>query len=346
MKTAQGLLNGTGHVSAYVLNGIGHIVLNRPQAHNALDTAMVKRIQEVLDAWDLERVDAVVIRSTNPRVFSAGGDIKRIQLHAVNGATNLVKEFFSTEYRMNATIAGYARPVISLISGVCFGGGLGLAVHGRFRIITKEARLSMPETAIGFFPDVGASYFLPRLPGALGMYLGITGHQLDYRDALYTGLATHCISAENMAALPEMLVERRGTPIATLLSEMDEAERENYGHLADHRAEIDWCFSGPTLGEMKKRLATVNNSWSKSVLDRIHSLSPQSLELTIPLLRWGGQRSLDECLRMELRLSRIVTRSEDFIEGVRAALIDKDRRPAWAKNTEESMRPLFAAIQE
>jgi enoyl-CoA hydratase len=316
-------------ISTHLAEGIGHIVLDRPEAYNALNTAMVRTIHETLDAWELKGIDVVLIRSTSPKVFSAGGDIKRIRQHAVDGEEEFIDDFFSTEYRMNARIAAYPVPVISLIDGLCIGGGLGLAVHGRFRLVTEAAHLSMPEASIGFFPDVGSSYFLPRLPGSLGMYLGLTGHQMDYRDALYCGIATHFVSGDAADSLPELLQKMRVLPVETILAHIGAARQVSGGHLATYRSDIDWCFGAPDLKEIQDRLEALNSPWSASVLDRMARLSPQSLEISLALLHTGSQRSLEECLQMELQMTRLVTRSEDFIEGVRAALVDKDRNPSW-----------------
>jgi enoyl-CoA hydratase/carnithine racemase len=332
-------------VTSSLVEGLGHIVLNRPAAYNALNTTMVTAISTTLRAWEPERLDAVVIRSDAVKAFCAGGDIKNIRQQSVDGDVSMIEDFFAHEYALNAYIATYPKPVISLINGLCMGGGMGLAIHGRFRVVSERATLAMPETAIGFFPDVGASYFLPRLPGSLGMYLGLTGHQMDYRDALYCGLATHYVPSDIIDTVPDVLAEGRGTPVTTVLAALNTTRPEAGGHLADHRSEIDWCFGAPTLGDIETRLVTIDTRWSRSVMEKMRSLSPQSLEIPVPLLRWGGQRSLAECLQTELRMTRIITGSKDFIEGVRAVLVDKDRNPSWVKNTTRSLDRLLEPMQ-
>ena len=324
---------------------LAQIILNRPAAYNALNTAMVQAVHRAFTAWDPDSLDAIVIRSETPKAFCAGGDIKTIRQQSLEGSTSAIEAFFSLEYAMNACIAAYPKPVVSLINGLCMGGGMGLSIHGGFRVVSERAVLAMPETAIGFFPDVGASYFLPRLPGALGMYLGLTGHQMDYRDALYCGLATHYVPSHVIGTIPDVLAERRTTPVATVLAALGGRRQEPGGHLADHRAEIDWCFGAPTFEHIQSRLEAMETSWSRSTIEHLRSLSPQSLELTVPLLRWGAQRSLAECLQTELRMTRVVTGSEDFIEGVRAVLVDKDRNPTWAKNTKQSFDRFLAPMQ-
>lgn len=332
-------------VTSSLAEGLGHIVLNRPAAYNALNTAMVTAIHTTLRSWESESLDAVLIRSDGVKAFCAGGDIKNIRQQSVDGDFTMIEDFFAREYAMNACIAAYPKPVISLINGLCVGGGMGLAIHSSFRLVSERATLAMPETAIGFFPDIGASYFLPRLPGSLGLYLGLTGHQMDYRDALYCGLATHYVPSDIIDAVPDMLAERRGTPVSTVLAGLHKTRPEAGGHLADQRAEIDWCFGAPALGHIESRLVAIDTTWSRSVVEKMRSLSPQSLEITLQLLRWGGQRSLAECLQTELRMTRIITGSEDFIEGVRAVLVDKDRNPTWAENTTQSLDRLLQPMQ-
>lgn len=332
-------------ITSSLVEGLGHIVLNRPAAYNALNAAMVRAIHTTLRSWEPESLDAVLIRSDTVKAFCAGGDVKNIRQQSVDGDVCMIEDFFALEYAMNASIATYPKPVISLINGLCMGGGMGLAIHGRFRVVSERATLAMPETAIGFFPDVGASYFLPRLPGSLGMYLGLTGHQMDYRDALYCGLATHFVPSDFIDAVPDVLAERRGTPVATVLAGFNKTRPEAGGHLADQRSEIDWCFGAPTLGDIESRLVAIDTPWSRSVVENMRSLSPQSLEITVQLLRWGSQRSLAECLQTELRMTRTITGSEDFIEGVRAVLVDKDRNPTWAKNTTQSLDRLLEPMQ-
>lgn len=333
------------YVVSSLEGGIGQIVLNRPAAHNALDTAMVKSIHGTLNGWDTDLLEAVVIRAETSKAFCAGGDIKTIRQLSIEGEIEKIEDFFSAEYAMNECIASYPKPVVSLINGLCMGGGMGLSIHGNFRVVSEQATMAMPETAIGFFPDVGASYFLPRLPGAIGMYLGLTGHQMDYRDALYCGLATHYVPAGIIDTVPALLAERPGTPVGTVLAGLTGTPQEPGGHLADHRAEIDWCFGATTLSAIQGRLRADDTPWSGSLLQKMASLSPQSLELTVSLLRWGSQRSLAECLQTELRMTRIVTASPDFIEGVRAVLVDKDRHPAWTRATAQSWDHLLEPMQ-
>jgi enoyl-CoA hydratase len=189
---------------------LGRIVLDRPKTLNALTLPMVVRLEQILDDWRDRPLSAVVIESSDKRAFCAGGDIHGIRQNTLDGRPGDSELFFATEYRVNATLAAYPHPVVSLIDGVCMGGGIGLSVHGAFRIATEAAMFAMPETAIGFFPDVGGSYFLSRLPAAVGMYLGLTGARFDAGDALHVGLATHFCAAASLQKIPELL--RTGRP--------------------------------------------------------------------------------------------------------------------------------------
>ncbi|WP_405523441.1 enoyl-CoA hydratase/isomerase family protein [Streptomyces canus] len=318
-------------ILADVHRGVGRILLNRPKALNALTTGMVAAVDRVLAEWEDVPLSAVVLASTSTKAFCAGGDIRTIREHSLSGDAEASERFFASEYRLNARIAEYPVPVVSLIDGVCMGGGLGLSVHGSFRVVTERAVLAMPETGIGFFPDVGASYFLPRLPGAIGMYLGLTGHRLDAADTLYTGLATHFVPADGLDAVGDALADNPGDPVDAVLNRLGGRSPVGESRLAEVRGEVDWAFGAATLGEIEKRLRHLDTPWAAGALVALESASPQSLEITHALLSRGRQRTLRECLAAELALARTTIRTPDFLEGVRAALVDKDRTPDWQR---------------
>ncbi|CAM5680013.1 putative 3-hydroxyisobutyryl-CoA hydrolase [Streptomyces afghaniensis 772] len=318
-------------VLADVHRGVGRILLNRPKALNALTTDMVAAIDRVLAEWEHTPLSAVVLASTSTKAFCAGGDIRTIREHSLAGDAEASERFFASEYRLNARIAEYPVPVVSLIDGVCMGGGLGLSVHGSFRVVTESAVLAMPETGIGFFPDVGASYFLPRLPGAIGMYLGLTGHRLDAADALYTGLATHFVPRDGLDAVADALADNAGDPVDVVLNRLAGRSPVAESGLAKVRGDLDRAFGAATVGEIEKRLRHLDTPWAAAALVALESASPQSLEITHALLARGRQRTLRECLGAELALTRTTIRTPDFLEGVRAALVDKDRTPDWQR---------------
>ncbi|QSE86198.1 enoyl-CoA hydratase/isomerase family protein [Rhodococcus koreensis] len=309
---------------------VARIVLNRPKALNALTTSMITQLHRALDEWEENPGTAVVLESSSPKAFCAGGDIRQIRQNTVAGAYGDSDDFFASEYRLNARIAELTTPLVSLIDGVCMGGGMGLSVHGAFRVVSDKAVLAMPETAIGFFPDVGGSYFLSRLPGALGMYLGLTGYRLDAADAVYTGLATHRVT--DVALVVSALEENPQTPIDEVLRSLPPAAPTTTSRLAEHRCEIDWCFGAPNVSEIHSRLRDHHSSWSRDTLAVLDSASPQSLEVTFAVLTAGKQRNLLRCLKMELDVATHLARTPDFVEGVRAGLADKDRSPVWGES--------------
>jgi enoyl-CoA hydratase/carnithine racemase len=320
---------GTDTVRAERRGGIGVITLNRVTALNALTTPMVEAIDAALTEWESVGLHAVVLESASPKAFCAGGDIRAIQENSLAGDSHSSERFFAAEYRLNHRIATYPIPFASLIDGICMGGGMGLSVHGSFRVVSDNAMLSMPETAIGFFPDIGASYFLSRLPGALGAYLGMTGARMTAADALYTGLATHYIPSPAIELVPTALAEHPHQSVDETLRVLAEPSPVADSDLSAHRGDIDRCFSAPTLTEIHNRLAATGGDWAQATRAQLRRLSPQSLQLTLGLLAWGRQRTLRECLDAELHLTRDVIRTPDFLEGVRAALVAKDRDPTW-----------------
>lgn len=304
---------------------IGRVLLNRPRALNALDLEMIRGIATALEAWrELPEVHAILIEGAGGRAFCAGGDIRAVREAALAEDSIAVETFFADEYALNEAIARYPKPYIALIDGVCMGGGIGLSVHGTCRIASEHALFAMPETAIGLFPDIGASYFLPRLPGELGMYLALTGAHVQGADAVHAGFATHFVPRAQHADLIAALLRDGPAVLAGFAAPL-----APFG-LAAHRAIIDACFSAPSVGEIFARLAGQRDDFADTTLARLKTRSPSSLLWSFKLLRRGGMRELNACLGQELALTRRVTRHPDFLEGVRAMLIDKDRSPRWS----------------
>ncbi len=303
---------------------LGRILLDRPAALNALDLGMIRALQVALDGFAARpRVHAVAIAGAGGRAFCAGGDIRAIRAHAMAGEMNAVRDFFAEEYTLNAAIAACPVPYIALIDGICMGGGIGVSVHGDIRVATEAATFAMPETAIGFFPDIGASYFLPRLPGALGFYLGLTGSRVVGADAVHAGLATHFVPREGLAALEADLARDGATAIATHAAPLPPFT------LAPHRDAIDRCFGGGSVPAILAALEAEGTEWARTTLATLRAMSPASLLWSHRLITEGAARSLRACLDAELALSLRVTRHADFAEGVRAMVVDKDRKPAW-----------------
>jgi enoyl-CoA hydratase/carnithine racemase len=247
-----------------------------------------------------------------------------VRASAVAGDRAAVEAFFSEEYAVNAGIAAFGKPWVSLIDGVCMGGGIGVSVHGSHRIVTNHAMFAMPETAIALFPDVGTSFALPRLPGALGMWLALTGARLNGADAVHAGLATHYTSREALPALRAALIAGDIGAVARYCEAPPEAG------FAPHRAAIDRCFGAGSIPAILAALEAEGTDWAREQLGVLHHASPTSLFVTHELLTRGAKRDLAGCLAMELALTRVVVNDHpDFREGVRAVLVDKDHKPQW-----------------
>jgi len=318
----------TSFIQTHVHGNVAEIVLDRPKALNALDSSMIRDMYAALIRWrDDDAITAVLVTSASERAFCAGGDIKSVRQSALDRDHNAVHAFFETEYQLNALIANYPKPYVALIDGHAMGGGLGISVHGSVRVVTEKAALAMPETAIGFFPDIGAGYFLPRLTGATGMYLGLTGARASAADAVFAGLATHFVPSDKLGALADDL--RATSSAADVDAVLSRHTTEAPGsELEDQLAEIDRVFGSGTITDMVARL-TGDDEWTKQTREALTTLAPSSLWITAELVRRGADLSLRQCLDLELVLGAEVTRNADFIEGVRAVLVDKDRNPSW-----------------
>jgi enoyl-CoA hydratase len=312
---------------------IGAILLDRPKALNALDLGMIRAITAALATWrDDPHVHAVVIEGAGGRAFCAGGDIRAMRTHALAGETDAVEAFFAEEYALNAAIAAYPKPYVALIDGICMGGGIGVSVHGAYRVVTESAILAMPETAIAMFPDIGATYVLPRLPGALGMFLGLTGTRLTGADAVHAGLATHFVPR---AALPALRADLARDGVAALGTH---AAVPPPFSLAEHRPAIDRCFSDASVAGILRALAH-EGEWGAATLATLRAMSPSAVYWSHAMIRRGADHSLRDCLDAELRLTRQVTAHPDFAEGVRAMVVDKDRNPKWSPPRLEDVDP-------
>jgi enoyl-CoA hydratase/carnithine racemase len=303
---------------------IGRIVLNRPQALNALDIGMIRAMTGALRAWrDDPTLHAVVVEAAGNRAFCAGGDIRAIRVHALAGERDAIEAFFSEEYALNRMIDEYPKPYVALIDGICMGGGIGISVHGQMRVATETAVFAMPETAIAMFPDVGGSFMLPRLPGALGFFLGLTGTRLAGADAVHAGIATHFVPKANLPALSAALVRDGVAAVAVHATTLPPFA------LAPQRAAIDRCFGADTVVDILARLEAEGTEWARETLATLRSMSPSSVLWSFAVMRRGARLSLADCLAMELKLTRHVTAHPDFAEGVRAMVVDKDRTPRW-----------------
>lgn len=299
------------------------ITMTRPDALNALTHAMVKAISRALHHWKHDSAVAAVVIKGEGRAFSAGGDLMAIY----NGRDNPPAEFFADEYRLNAQIESYPKPYVALIDGIVMGGGVGVSFHGSHRIVTENAQFAMPEVGIGFFPDVGASHLLPDLADNYGMYLGLTGTRVKWGDALFSGLATHAVKAENLGSLLESIA-LTGEPEASLRGVFFMARRETE---REKLAAIDRWFGQPTLPDVVAALerdAGVNEL-AAATLAAMRQKSPTSLAVAFREINAGQTMSMADCVRMEYRIVNRMLRGNDFYEGIRTVLVDKGAKPNW-----------------
>jgi enoyl-CoA hydratase len=317
---------------------VGRIVLNRPQALNALTLPMIRACTQVLRQWhDEPHVHAVVIEGAGERAFCAGGDVRALRQFELDGEHHKAETFFREEYELNLMIATYPKPYIALIDGICMGGGIGVSVHAPYRVATEHAAFAMPETAIGFFPDIGATFFLPRLPGELGTYLGLTGIRMQGADAVHAGLATHFVPRSALPDLSHALAADGPGALGSHVAPLPAFSE------APQRASIDQCFSANGVREIVRRLEAVGDEWSNKVLVMLRTVSPSALCWTLEALRRGANKTLPECQAAELALTRSTMRHPDFTEGVRAMVVDKDRKPNWRPGRIEEVDPAAIA---
>jgi enoyl-CoA hydratase len=305
----------------------GIIVLNRPKARNALTLGMVDAFAAALDEFRKDdRVTAVVIRSTSDGIFCAGGDVRAICQARQDGRHEEADAFFAREFALNERIARFPKPYVALIDGTCFGGGMGITVHGRHRVVGEGALLAMPETAIGYFPDVGASHFLNRLPAPTARFLALTGYVLSPADALFTGLATQFVAGDRHAEVELRLVD--GEPAETIFGTL--ALQPGESRLALHMDVVGRCFATGRTRSIVDALRRERGAFAAEALEKLARAAPSSLDITLDLLERTAGLPLAACLAIELDLAMKVTRGPDFAEGVRALLVDKDRAPRWS----------------
>ncbi|MDB5414414.1 MAG: enoyl-CoA hydratase/isomerase family protein [Rubritepida sp.] len=328
MTEASLILNREGHA--------GTILMNRPKALNALDIGMIRDFSAAIAQWkDDASVRLVILEGAGGRAFCAGGDVRAVREAAVAGDRAPVEAFFTEEYAVNAGIALFPKPWVSLIDGVCMGGGIGLSIHNGPRVVSEHALLAMPETAIALFPDVGTSYVLPRLPGAIGTWLALTGARMTGADCVHAGLATHFVPRESFAGLRTALLES-GEPsiVESFAAALPEAS------FAPHRTAIDRCFAQDSVLGIIAALEAEGTEWAAAQVKILRRMSPTSLSVSLELLRRGKDMDLAGCLAEELKLTGSVVHDHpDFREGVRSVLVDKDGAPNWTPKTLEEVDP-------
>ncbi|NBE51847.1 enoyl-CoA hydratase/isomerase family protein [Streptomyces boluensis] len=307
----------------------GHLTLNRPKALNALNHIMARRIDDALTEWEHDpRIDSVVISGAGERGLCAGGDIRSIHDDARSGGMASA-EFWYDEYRLNARIARYPKPYVALMDGIVMGGGVGISAHGSVRVATERSRIAMPETGIGFVPDVGGTWLLSRAPGELGTHLALTGAPVGAADARLCGLVDHFVPSSRLPAVLDALADTTANEAVGLY-----ATEPPTGELADQRDWIDSCYSADTVEEIVRRLLDTGVAAAKEAAGTIFTKSPTALKVTLAALRSARELgSLERVLEQEYRIACTALSSPDLVEGIRAQVVDKDRDPRWSPPT-------------
>jgi len=319
-----------------VKDGLGLITLNRPKVLNSISHGMILEMERVIPGWERDpAVKAVVVRGAGDRAFCAGGDVAGLYREMRdNPAGTLRRDFFRDEYIINRRIYRYAKPWISLIDGIDMGGGVGLSVHGSHSVATEKFLFAMPETTIGLFPDVGGGYFLTRLPGALGTFLALTSHRLKAADALWAGIVQAYVPSARLDELQEALAasDLGGADANRTVDAVIARFAEDAGApgLPAQMATIDRCFSAGGLPEIVANLESDGGEWAGKQLAALRKLSPLSMAITLEQLKRCANRSFEDTMTIEYRMSQACMKAgHDFFEGVRAVLIDKDQKPRF-----------------
>ncbi len=313
------------HILFEKRGALGLITLNRPKALNALTHGMCIGMSKTLAEWaDDDAVRAVAIRGAGGRAFCAGGDI-RAMAESSRDKTQAAANFLRDEYRLNARIGDYPKPYIALTHGVVMGGGAGVSVHGRHRLADTDLAFAMPETGIGFVPDIGSSFFLSRCPGEIGLYLALTGARIGLGEALALGLMSDSVAISDHEALIARL-EQGETAVAAIAAF---ARKHPPSPLAPHRARIDTIFAASSVEAILERLDRDGDDFAAETARLLRTRCPTSLKLAFRLMREGKLLSLRDCLKMEYRVALRAVMGSDFQEGVRALLLDKDGAPRW-----------------
>ncbi len=330
----------------------GVITLNRPQALNAVTNGMTRAMAAAFDAWETDpSVTCIVLRGAGDKAFSAGGDIKRLYELGKAGEHGEQLTFYREEYSLNRRMKLYPKPIVALVDGIVMGGGAGLAMHCSHRVAGDTFAFAMPEVGIGIFPDVSGTYFLSRLPGNAGTYLALTAARATAADAVAIGLVDAYVPSAKFAELTEKLAagEAPDAAIAAV-----RAEPQSSSKMMEYANFINLCFAPPTvdaiLGEIDEA-GYAGMDFATETYDAVARHSPMSLAIALRLQQMGPKLTLDEAIKLEFRVMAHLMKSDDFYEGVRAAIIDKDRQPKWIHAEVDAVKPadverFFAPLAE
>lgn len=307
--------------------GIGIVTLNRPEKLNAMTLDMYRAIAPQLEAWRRDpAVQSVLLRGAGERGFCAGGDVRALydSRNAPPGPDDYKTALFTEEYQFIRALHRFPKPIVALTHGITMGGGAGLSVNARYRVATENTDFSMPEVFIGSIPDVGATRFFNQCPGHIGRYLALTGTRIGAADALYCGLFTHFVTQDRFEELTEFL---SGGDVEAALARL--ATDPGEASLARLQPEIDHCFGQPSVEAIFAALRKSETDWSRAALNAMEAASPMSLKIVFRQLQQGAGIELEQALVLEYRIIRHLLAGDDFYEGVRSVVIDKDRNPQW-----------------
>ncbi len=306
---------------------VGRLTLCRPQALNALSHEMALTIESALLRWQTDdSVSLVLIDAIGEKAFCSGGDVAVLYHQGVAGDIESFRQFFRDEYRLNALIDGYPKPYVAIMDGIAMGGGIGISAHGSHRVVTERSKLALPECSIGLVPDIGATHLLSRSPGYLGEFLALTGERFNASDALFAGFADYYVPVDRLDALKSALIESGDVDVIDIYNESPPTSSV----LADIEHKINSVFGAESLADVLSNLEKLEDDWAVSVAKKIAYSSPLSLRLSFDLVREARAiPGIDNALGREYRFVSRVMESGDILEGIRAALIDRDRNPSW-----------------
>lgn len=317
-----------------VVNKAGVITLNRPKALNAVTLNMVREMHPQLERWaEDDRIHHVIVKAAGDKAFSAGGDIRALYDWGL-AKNRTFLDFYKEEYLLDNYIKRYPKSYIALIDGIDMGGGVGVSINGSHRVVSEKLTFAMPETGIGLFPDVGGTYFLPRCPGELGMFMATTGARLKAPDALYAGLGTHFVPSGRFMALEEALTSTDDVE-ETLKGFSAESDRSQFQAL---QSDIDKHFGQASVEEIVASLEEDGSEWALKQSKIMSSKSPTSLKIAFRQMRVGEKVGFEECMKIEWRMVNRIYKGHDFFEGIRAVVIDKDNDPKWKPATLDQVK--------
>ena len=329
------------HIRFSTVNGWGIVVLDRQEALNALTRPMMTALSKQLARWHADPlIGGIVLKAAPGRAFCAGGDVVQVRERVVAGDVEGALAFFFDEYLLDWRLGTCPKPIVALLDGITMGGGVGLSVHGPYRVMTENTLFAMPETGIGFFPDVGATHALPRLAGRLGRYLGMTGARLKGGAGVAAGLGTHFVPAERLADCEAALLAALPTEIEAVLARFAADPPMDGLPPLD---EVDALFAGEDAAAVVEALEAAATPFAMATLKALRQKSPLSVAVVLHAVDRGADLDLGDCLRLEYAMVRPFLLQGDFVEGVRALLVDKDKAPRWRHGRIEDVSPDEAA---